>query len=183
MKSRLLILGATLLFTANAFADAYTVAKQRAKEVVNQNNVRQGVAPPTQNPSAPNTAPAPPALPLGLSRLEADLAAIKAGDTVTAEQKQKLAQDIIDGADSNKPSADAAKALADELVAAFTQKPLASPILARFVMELDAVLNPSKYPQAKMDGIYGDIQAIFQQNGLPRNSAVKIVDDIKALKK
>jgi hypothetical protein len=43
------------------------------------------------------------------------------------------------------------------------------------------VLNPGKYPQAKLDGIFADIQAIFQENGLGRNKAVVIADDVKAI--
>jgi len=43
------------------------------------------------------------------------------------------------------------------------------------------VLNPAKYPQAKMDGIFTDIQAIFQANGNSRKTSAMISDDVKAL--
>jgi hypothetical protein len=42
------------------------------------------------------------------------------------------------------------------------------------------VLNPSKYPQAKIQAIYDDIQAIFQENGADRKQAAAIVEDVKA---
>ena len=43
------------------------------------------------------------------------------------------------------------------------------------------MLNPSKYPQAKLDGILRDVQAIFQENGLARMKAMAIADDVKAI--
>ena len=43
------------------------------------------------------------------------------------------------------------------------------------------MLNPSKYPQAKMQAIFHDIQAIFQENGGDRKHAVAISEDAKAL--
>ena len=49
------------------------------------------------------------------------------------------------------------------------------------VQELDAVLNPIKYPGAKLDGILADVQAIFQENGLQREKAVAISNHVKAL--
>ena len=43
------------------------------------------------------------------------------------------------------------------------------------------MLNPAKYPMAKLDGILRDIQAIFQENGLARMKALAIADDVKAI--
>ena len=65
--------------------------------------------------------------------------------------------------------------------AAFAEKPLPGTSRARLTQELDAVLNPAKYPQAKLDGIFADVQAIFQENGLSRLKAVAIADDVKAI--
>jgi deoxyribose-phosphate aldolase len=59
-------------------------------------------------------------------------------------------------------------------------KPLSPASRSRLATELDSVLNPSKYPQAKIQAIYDDIQAVFQENGADRRQAVAIVDDIKA---
>ena len=43
------------------------------------------------------------------------------------------------------------------------------------------MLNPAKYPQAKMAAIFDDVQAIFQENGLERRRAVAVSDDVKAI--
>jgi hypothetical protein len=183
MKIPLALITISTLLTQIALADSSSIIKQRAKELVKENNVRQGVAPPTQAPSAPGTAtPAPPPQSPNIARLQADLAGLKADVPATAEQKQKLAQDLMGAAETGtKPTPDAANAMAEALAAAFNQKPLSSEHRARLVTEIDAVLNPSKYPQAKMEGIFADVQAIFQSNGLSRTDSVKVVNALKTL--
>jgi hypothetical protein len=174
-------LGVVLLSATSLLAGPETIIKQRAKELSNQNNVRQGVPPPTQAPSARNAAPTPPPQSPNITHLRSELASIKAG-AITDDQKEKLAQALLAAAETaGKPSAESVKALAGDVAAAFGQKPLSPEVLSRFVTELDAVLNPSKYPKAKLDGIIADIQAIFQANDLPRKDAAKIADDVKAV--
>jgi len=181
MKTALVLLAAFILGANAAPTGVDAIAIQRAREVVNQNNVRQGVAPPTQ-PSSPSSSITPAPTPAAISRLQADLATLKTGADVTAAQKQKLAQDLVAAAETgSKPSEAAAKNLADGLSAAFGEKPLAPDKRARLVQELDAVLNPSRYPKAKLDGIIGDIQAIFQDNGLARKDAAAIADNVKTV--
>jgi hypothetical protein len=172
-----------LLITASArnlFAGPETIIYQRAKELRDQNNVRQGVPPPTQ-PGQPSAAATPAPQPLSLTHLQTDLASFKTDSPVTADQKQKLANDIIAAAQGTKPSSDTAKKLADDMSAALALNPLPSDKRARLLTELDAVLNPAKYPQAKIDGIYADIQAIFQANGTDRKHAATIADGVKAI--
>jgi hypothetical protein len=182
MKTTFVPLGAALLLATTAFAGPEQIIKQRAKELNEQNNVRQGVAPPTQPAAATSSAAAPAATSPNITRLQADLAALKTSSDITAEQKQKLSRDLAAAAETAaKPSAAGTKKLADDLSAAFGEKPLPAPSRARLVQELDAVLNPSRYPQAKLEGIFGDIQAIFQENGLTRKDAVAIADDVKAI--
>ena len=166
-----------------AYADPSVIIRERAKELSNQNNVRQGVASPTQpvQPTAAPNAPMGPTLSPALLRFNTDIAAIKVDASITPEERQKLAQELIISAQGPKPSLASAAKLATDLSAAFSEKPLPASSRARFVQELDAVLNPGKYPQAKLDGILKDIQAIFQENGLGRMKAVAIADDVKAI--
>jgi hypothetical protein len=168
------------LALASAVAGPETIIKQRAKELRDQNNVRQGVAPPTQAPLT-STAPAPPTLSPSLVRFQADLGTLTTGVSVTPDQKQKMVQQLVAAPQGAKPSPKSLAKLTDDLTAAFAEKPLSATSRARLVQELDAVLNPSKYPQAKLDGIFTDIQAIFQDNGLNRNKAVIIAEDVKAI--
>jgi len=182
MKTALTLLSLSLL-AASAFGQgSQVIIRERAKELRDQNNVRQGVPPPTQpgqtvtpnGPAAPQPSPA-------LQKLKVDLSAITANSQATATQKEKIAQDLLAVAQSAKPSLSSATKLAEKVSAAFVEKPLSATSLARFAQELDAILNPAKYPQAKPDGIFADVQAIFQENGLKRDKAVAIADDVKAL--
>jgi hypothetical protein len=183
MKIATAALTTLTLGTLCALADPGVIIRERAKELRDQNNVRQGVAAPTA-PNQPVAAPAGPVAPTlspGLVRFNTDVAAIRADAQVTADQNQKLAQDLVASAQGQRlPLAKATK-LAADVSAAFAEKPLSPASRARFVQELDAVLNPAKYPQAKLEGILKDIQAIFQENGLARMKAVAISDDVKAL--
>jgi hypothetical protein len=178
MKAVLALL--TLWTAASAFSQgADVMIRQRARDLANQNNARQGV-PPTQ-PAQPAPNPVPQGPPPSLPQLKADLASIKTGATVAPELKQKLATDIISGAQSTKPSQAAANKLAEDLGGALATKPLPSANLARLVQQIDALINPSKFPQAKPQGIYDAIQTAFVENGLEQKRAAAIVEDLKAL--
>ena len=181
MRTSLILTGGLVLLAATALAGPEQIIKERAKELRDQNNVRQGVAPPTQTPPAPGVVPAPPTLTPALVKFQTQLTAINAGTPPTPEQKQQLTQQLALSASGAKPSRAALAKLTEDLSAAFAEKPLPATSRARLVQELDAVLNPAKYPQAKLEGIFKDIQAIFQDNGLARTKAVTISDDVKAI--
>lgn len=183
MRTPCVLAGAVLLATAGFCSGQDYIIKQRAKELSNQNNVRQGVAPPTQptQPPAPGVPqPAAPTLTPGLAKFRADLANLPVGAAVPAQQKQQLAQELVGSAQGAKPSVASASKFVDS-VAAATDKPLPVASRARLAQELDAVLNPGKYPQAKLDGIFNDIQAIFQENGASRTKAVTVADSVRAM--
>jgi len=185
MKTALALIGAATLVAGSVFAGPDVIIKKRAQEIRDQNNVRQGVAPPSQ-PPRPATAPAATAAPTPLqqsiARLRADLTAVKANSQVTADQKQRIAKDLIAVAQgANKPSLPTAANLAGSLAAAFAEKPLADKGCSRLLSDLAAVLNPANIQAAQMQAIYADIQAIFQANGIARKDAVKIVDHVKAV--
>jgi len=183
MKTPVRIVISFLLCAVSAFAGPETIIYQRAKELNNQNNVRQGVPPPTQPTLVPTTPtlPAPPALTPALAKFQTQLATLNMGTPATPEQKQQLTQDLALTPQGARPSHALLTKLTEDLAAAFAEKPLSAASRARLVQELDAVLNPAKYPQAKPDGIFKDIQAIFQDNGLSRSKAVMIADDVKAI--
>jgi hypothetical protein len=187
MKFALVLAAANVLVIGNVVAGPETIVRERAKELNNQNNVRQGVAPPTQAQPTPTTTPGttPPQAPpksQAVLQFETDLGSIKANDQVSPATKKKLADDILAIAEGTKPSPTAAAKLAEDLATAASAKPLDARYRSRLAMELDAILNPAKYPKSNPSGIFSDIQATFQANGSDRNHAVAIVDDVKALK-
>ena len=188
MKTVFALLGAAVLLAGNIFAQSDVIIKKRALEIRNQNNVRQGVAAPSQparpsQPAAPAASPAPsPLLQQNLAKVRADLAAFRPNSPVTPQQKLQLKNDLLASAQgASKPSPATISALADSLSAAFTQTAFPDKDRDRLVSRLAAVLNPANIQSAQMEAIYADVQAIFQANGLTRKDAVKIVDQVKAV--
>ena len=183
MKIALALIGAVLLLGIHGAAGQSASVKQRAKGIRNQNNARQGVtppAPPAQPAAATNSTPAP-TLSSSLVELQTGLAGIKAQSQVAADQQETLGRKVLAAAQGNRLSPALLKKFMADLTAAFSEKPLSASSRARLVLELDAVLNPAKYPQAKLDGIFRDIQALFEENELAQNKAVTIADDVKAI--
>jgi hypothetical protein len=176
------LLAVISLLSVCSYADPAVIIRERAKELSNENNVRQGVAPPTQAappPMANPNVPAGPTLSPAIMRFGTDLSTVKEDAVVSVDQKQKLAQQLVAAAGGTKPSLGSSMKLATDVSAAFSEKPLPADRRARFVQELDAVLNPGKYPQARPEKIIEDIQAIFQENGLARMKALAIANDVQ----
>jgi hypothetical protein len=188
MKIALVTAAASVLVIGSVIAGPETIVRERAKELSNQNNVRQGVAPPTQTPQPTpaatpgSTAPAPPPKSQAVLQFEADLGSIKADAPASPAIKQKLAADILAIAEANKPAPAAAAKLAEDLATSASTKPLKPEYRSRLGTELDAILNPAKYPKSNPTGIFADIQATFQANGAERKQAVAISDDVKGLR-
>jgi len=165
-------------------AGSEAIIKQRAKELSNQNNVRQGVTPPAQQQrSAPATQPATASPQLQpVAKVQADLAAIKVNSVLKPEQKPQLARDLLSLAKSGRqPSSALVTKLADSITAALLQKNLSDGTRSRLVQDLNAAFNPATIPPAQLQEVISDVQAIFQSAGLPRNEAASIADYVKAV--
>ena len=185
MKTVFALIGAIALVAGSVFGQADVIIKKRALEIRNQNNVQQGVAAPNQpaQPGQPAASSAPsPLLQQNLAKVRADLAVFKPNSPVTPQQKLQLKNDLLASAQGvGKPSPATISVLADSLSAAFTQTAVPDKDRDRLVSRLAAVLNPGRIQPAQMQAIYDDIQAIFQANGMARNDAVKIVDQVKVI--
>jgi hypothetical protein len=184
----LALAGTVLLASGTAFAQGSAVIiKQRARDLRDQNNLEQGVpspAPPLQSAAPTAAAPARPLTPQQqvLSRLRADLIAIKPEAPASPAFKRQLAKDLIAAAQGpNKPSDTAAKKLAESLSSALSEKLLSAATSNRLLQDLNTVLNPQKITQSQLTDITGDIQALFEANNLDRQQAVAVVNDAKAL--
>ena len=162
--------------------------KRRAKELSNQNNVRQGVAPPTQRPAsqqptAPKSSATNPAASsrLGSAKIQADIAGLKPGSLATPEQKQQLIKDLAVACRGAKPSLPAVTTFVNELTAALADKTLDSARQARLAQNIEAVLNSASMPSAQFDAIIADVQAILQTGSPNRNLAASVAGKLKAV--
>lgn len=179
-----------ILVAATAFAGPEQI-KQRAKELSNQNNVRQGIAPATppkpaqpapQATSPAVAAPAPVTPQQAAVKLKADLAKIKPGSQVTVPQRQELTRDLLGIVQApTKPSSTSVAKLAADMAAALSQKAIGAADLDRLVQNLVAALGNATLPPSQLQAIGADVQAIFQNSGAARNAAVQIADDLKAV--
>lgn len=162
--------------------------KRRAKELANENNVRQGVPPPAPRPaSLPPTAVQPSAAqPVVTSqqsraKIQADLAGLKPGVPATAQQRQQLIKDLAVTCRGTKPSLPAVTAFVNELTVALADKPLDSAQQARLAQDIEAVLNSAALPLTQFDATIADAQAILQVGGAKRNLAISAANHLKAV--
>jgi hypothetical protein len=177
MKAFTLVMFLAGLVTATAYAGSEQIIKQRARELSNQNNVRQGVAAPVpQQPAAaqPTTVVAPRQTPQQqvLARLQSSLSGIRPESQATPQKTQQLARDLTAACfGTPKPSPATINKLAESLSAALSQKLLSNPTRNRLLQDLNAVLNPANISKSRMDDVIADIQAVFQSSGLDRKDA------------
>jgi hypothetical protein len=161
--------------------------KRRAKELVNQNNVRQGVPPSGQPQAPPSTAArpgtaTPPTTPQqNVAKIQADIAGLKPGSPATPEQKQQFIKDIALACRGMKPSLPTVTAFVNELIAALADKSLESAHQARLAQNIEAVLNSSGMPTTTFDAVIADVQAILQVGDTKRKVAISVANSLKAV--
>lgn len=192
MKTASIALIASLgLLAPSAFgqgAQAVQV-KNRAKEVVNQNNVRQGVPPPSQaTPRPPAALPTSPTVTSpaqtqgqNIARIKTDLVGFKTGSIPTAEQKQQFIKDLAVAARSTKPSLPTVTKFVDSLITGLSEATLTSEQQGRLAQNLEAVLNSKPLPASQFDAIIADVQAILQVGSVKRTTATGIANNLKAV--
>jgi len=177
------------LFAVQAFGQGSAVLiKNRAKETVNQNNVRQGVPPPSQPAPHPATLGQANPVPLpavsqaqGIAKIKADLVGFKTGSVATAEQKQQLIKDLAVTARSGKPSLPTVTKFVDSLTTGLSEVLLTPDQQGRLAQNIEVVLNSKPLPATQFDAIIADVQAIMQVGSLKRTSAANIANDLKAV--
>jgi hypothetical protein len=182
------ILGLVALIGTSAFGQgSEAIIKQHAKDLRDQNNARQGVAPPSQPANAPSPS-SPPAAQLSaqtpqqqaFARLQTDLVAIKGDSTVSPAQTQQIAQDLLAAAQgAGKPSSRSAAKLASDLAAAVAEKNQSPHNLGRLMQDLSALFNNASLSASQTQAVIADVQAIFQKSGTSAAKAAAIADDLK----
>lgn len=183
--------GCASMITFHAFGGSEQIIKQRAKDIRDQNNAQQGVAPPARTPAPPRASSPPtqaaPAQTLtpqqqAMSRLQTSLAAIRPGTQVTPELKSQLTRNLIGASQATpKPSSQAATRLSEDLATALSQKLLNNPTRNRLVQNLAAILNPASMQASQIADIVTDIQAILESSGIPVGDAKKAASAAQSL--
>ena len=163
--------GLLAVLAGSAVAGPDVIIRERAKQLRDENNARQGVTPATAPPAAPAKPGAPAAAPAtvltpqqaNLVRLQTDLAGFKTNTTASAEQIQRLANDLSAVAQGpSKPSSQAASRLAGNLAMALAQKALTAGERSRLLQDLNALLNSTSLPREQTQDIAADLQRIFK---------------------
>jgi len=165
------------------------IIKNRAKETVNQNNVRQGVPSPAQTPPPPaSTSATPPGTSTpavspaeSLARLKSDLAGFKTGSLATAAQKQEFIKHLAVAARTAKPSLPTVKKFVDVLSDGLTEASLTTEQQGRLAQNIEAVLNSKPMPASQFEAIIADVQAILQVGSVKRAKAAEIAGALKSV--
>ncbi|MFO1511329.1 MAG: hypothetical protein U1F83_00180 [Verrucomicrobiota bacterium] len=187
MKNPLALAAIVGLLAQPVFGQGSAVMiKNRAKEVVNQNNVRQGVPLPSQTTPPPTPVPATPATPVvpqaqSLAKIKTDIAGFKTGSSGTAEQKQQFIKDLATAARSAKPSLPTVTTFVEALMAGLSEATLTPEQQGRLAQNIEAVLNSKPLAASQFEAIIADVQAIMQVGSLKRTTAAAIANDLKAV--
>ncbi len=190
MRILLAVVAVLGLMSSRVLGQADVIIKQRAKELSNQNNVRQGVPPPTPAKPAPATPPAAKpaasspatAQQQSIAKLKTDIAAIAAKSQAAPEQKLQFVRDLMAAVRGvTKPSQTSVTKFANGLTAALADKTLSPADQLRLAQDIEAILNSTKLPQSQADAIVADVQAILQNSDVKRTVAVSVADDLKAV--
>jgi hypothetical protein len=168
--------------TASAQIGVDAMAKQRARDVANQNNNRvmqqSGAAPSAAQPAAPTPAPLNPAQ-QAYASFQADLFSVNADSA--AGSKAGLARDLSNVAQGAKPSPAAVSKLSDHLATAFAEAKLSAPAKTRLAQDVAVVLNSGKISPTQKEALINDAQSILQSGGASGDNATAVGADLHAV--
>jgi CCR4-NOT transcriptional regulation complex NOT5 subunit len=182
----LLLLG---LVAGSIQADPYSQSIQRARRTSDQNNAQQAALMDPAAPAAPAT-PAPaatdPALaatPQNIAGLQADFAALAlaATNTVTAEQRVALLNDLAAAAQGTKASRDSIQKTAKQLITLLPGKKIAAAQQNRLARCVHAAFNGAQLTAAQQQVIFDDIQKNLVAAAVPAEDAAQLVALLKAV--
>jgi hypothetical protein len=189
MKHLIIALAALASLTASAQIGVDAIAKQRARDVANQNNNRTLEPPggtgavPAARPAA--AAPAVPAAPLNASqqafaRFQAQLFAVNSN--ATTDVKQTLAKDMANVAQgANKPAQATVSKLSDHLTTALGEAKLTPQKKTRVAQDIGVLLNSANTPPAQKTAMIQDIESILKTGGSSNDNAAAVVADLQAV--
>lgn len=201
MRTMLLSLVFLALTSSQLLGQAHII-KQRARELSDQNNARQGVPPrPPSGPVRP-AAPGAPGAPAvtapaaaqpavaspevlrkyDLNNLKTDIASMKPGTQPGAAQLERMTRNLGTASrGAAKPSAKALGALTSDLAKVLPQTDLPVSSQAQVAEDLVAILNCGAIPSSQAQGIIARIESDLSRGGASRRAAATVGDDLRAI--
>lgn len=184
MKYLIVAAAAFACMAANAQTGVDAMAKQRARDVANQNNNRNVDVPPTGAPAA--AAPAAPApAPLNsaqqaYARFQSSLFAVNSNST--AEVKQQFTSNlgaVAQGA--NKPSQATVSKLSDHLTIALAEAKLTSAKKTQVAREVAVLMNSGNQTPDRKQAMIKDVQSTLESGGSSSENAAVVAADLQSV--
>jgi hypothetical protein len=182
MKHLIIAIVALTSLTAGAQTGVDAMAKQRAKDVANQNNNRS-MEPPGATPAARPAAATPTvtATPLNASqqafaRFQSQLFLVNSNST--PDVKETLAKDLANVSQgAKKPSPATLSKLSDHLTTALGESKLTTQKKTRLAQDVGVLVNSANTPLAQKSAMIEDVQSILKSGGSsPENVSAVGVD-------
>ena len=186
MKRLITLAAALSCLTASAQIGVDAIAKQRARDVANQNN-RRGMEPPNNaQPGAHPTTPAVPVTPQLTPAQQAYAAFQKqlfgVTSNATPDQKGALAAGMGNVAQGAKPSQATLTKLSDHLTTALGESTKLTPQRkTHLAQEIGVLLNSANTPQAQKDAMVKDVQSILEGGGASAENASAVATDLTSV--
>lgn len=173
----ILLLG---LIAGSVRADPYSLSIQRARQANNPNS-----APPAASATTA-TPPSDPALTATLQNiasLQADFAALAPAttNTVTAEQKVALLNDLAAAAQGTQVAKTSIQKVADQLIAILPGKKIAAAQQTRLARYVHAAFNGAHLTAAQQQLIFDDAKKILVAAAVPDADAARLMDLLKTV--
>jgi len=187
MKRLIILVAALSCLTASAQIGVDAIAKQRARDVANQNNHR-GTEPPnySQPGQAHSATPAAPATPQLTPAQQAYAAFQKqlfgVTTNATADQKGALAAGMGNVAQGTKPSQATLTKLSGHLTTALGESTkLTLQRKTHMAQEIGVLLNSANTPQTQKDAMVQDIQSSLEGGGASSENASAVAADLTSV--
>lgn len=188
MKSLIIVIAALTSLSASAQIGVDAIAKQRARDVANQNANRRVDLPnsnpagaPAARPAAPNVAATP--LTAGQQAFAAFQSRLFSVNTNSPSSiKADLARamgNVAQGA--NKPSQATLDKLSDHLTTALNEAKLNIQSKTRLAQDVGVLLNSARTPPAQRDAMIKDVQSILQTGGASSDNTTAVGTDLQAV--
>ena len=184
MKHLIVALTALTCVTASAQIGVDAIAKQRARDVANQNNNRgtEPPAPPAGNrPGAPGVT-ATPLTPSQQAYATFQTQLFGVTTNVTADQKSALARDMGNVAQTTKPSQATLTKLSEHLTTAWGECTKFNPQRkTKVAQSIGILLNSANIQPAQKEAMIKDVQSTLESSGASAESASAVAADLTSV--